>query len=90
MATKIVSVTELKARLAGLLDELVSERVPFHIVQHGKPRAVLVEYEEFEAMLTKIDDLEDILSMEEALSSPEAESMTLEGYDKQRTARLRG
>ena len=89
MATKIVNVSELKARLATLITQLETEGVPIYIIQHGKPKAVLVGYEEYEALMKKVDDLEDILAMKEALSAPEEESISLEEYERQRAAKLR-
>ncbi len=89
MATKIVNVSELKARLATLITQLEAEGVPIYIIQHGKPKAVLVGYEEYEALMKKVDDLEDILAMKEALSASEEESISLEEYERQRAAKLR-
>ena len=56
----------------------------------GKPKAVLVSYQEYEALLEKLDDLEDLLAMKEALESPEEEGMSLEEYDRQQEAQVRG
>ena len=87
MATKIVSVSELKVKLASLMAQLEVAGVPVYVTQHGKPKAVLVKYEDYEALLEKLDDLEDILAMKQALSSPEVEAMSLEDYERQRTCR---
>ena len=84
MATKIISVSDLKSKLTRLLEELKADGTPLYVIQHGKPKAVLVKYEDFEAMLEKKGDLEDILVMLEALSSPEDEAITLEDYERQR------
>ena len=88
MATRIINVTELKTRLKSVLAELEAEGVPLYVVQHGKPKAVLVEYQEFEAMLSKLEDLEDSLAMQQALLSPEEESISLKDYEAQRAAAL--
>ena len=88
MATRIVSVSELKIKLASLMAQLEVERVPLYVTQHGKPKAVLVKYEDYEALLEKLDDLEDILAMKQALSSPEEEAMSLQDYERQRTSQL--
>ena len=50
MPTKIVNVSELKANLAALLAALDQQGVPVYVTQHGKPRAVLVKYDEYEAL----------------------------------------
>lgn len=89
MATKIVNVSELKAKLASLITQLEAQGVPVYVTQHGKPKAVLVKYEDYEALLEKVDDLEDILAMKQALSSPREEAMSLEDYERQRTVQVR-
>lgn len=90
MATKIVNVSELKSRLATLITDLETGGVPIYITNHGKPKAVLVKYDDYEALLEKVDDLEDILAMEQALSSPEQEAVSLKEYELQRAAQIRG
>ena len=89
MATRIVTVSELKAKLASVVAQLGAEGVPVYVTQHGKPKAVVVKYEEYEAMLEKMDDLEDALAMQQALTGPQEEAMSLDEYDQQRSARVR-
>ncbi len=89
MATRIVNVSELKTRLAGLMAQLEAKGVPVYVTQHGKPKAVLVKYEEYEALLERLDDLEDILTMQQALSSAEEEAVSLGDYELHRVARIR-
>ena len=86
MATKIVSVSELKRQLASLMAEMEVDSVPFHIVHHGKPRAVLVQYDNYEALLRKVEDLEDTLAMKQALSTPQEEAISLAEYESQRAS----
>lgn len=90
MATRIVSVSELKVKLAGLMAELEAQGVPLFVTQHGKPKAVLARYDEYEALLRKIEDLEDLLAIKESLSAPEEETVSLEDYERKRAARVRG
>ena len=59
------------------------------MTRHGKPKAVLVQYEEYEALLEKLDDLEDAVAMHQALSSSHQEAMTLEEYESRRAAPVR-
>ena len=89
MATKIVTVSEMKANLATVMAQLEAQGVPVYVTQHGKPKAVLVSYPEYEALMEKLDDLEDILAMKQAMESPEEESMSLEEYERQRAAQAR-
>ena len=88
MATKIVTVSELKANLARVVAQLEARGVPVYVTRHGKPKAVLVKYEEYEALLEKLDDLEDALAMQRALSSPQEEALSLDEYERQRSAQV--
>ena len=89
MATRIITVSELKANLGALLAELGDRGFPMYVTQHGKPRAVLADYDEYEAMLKKIEDLEDLLAMKESLAAPEEEAISLREYERKRAARVR-
>ncbi len=90
MATRIVTVSELKVKLGTLMAELEEQGVPLFITRHGKPKAVLTRYDEYEALLQKVEDMEDLLSMKESLSAPEEEAISLEDYESRRAARVRG
>ena len=90
MTTRIVTVSELKVRLGTLMAELEEQGVPLYVTQHGKPKAVLARYDEYEALLRKLEDMEDLLAMKESLSAPDREALSLEDYDRQRASRVRG
>jgi len=89
MATRIVTVSELKAKLGALMAELEEKGVPLYVTQHGKPKAVLARYDEYEALLRKLEDAEDLLAMKESLATPEKEAISLEDYERRRAGRLR-
>ena len=89
MATRIVTVSELKVKLGALMTELEEQGVPLYVTQHGKPKAVLARYDEYEALLRKLEDLEDLFTMKESLSVPDEEAVSLEDYECQRAARVR-
>ena len=88
MPTRIVTVSELKVRLGALMAELEGQGIPLYVTRHGKPKAVLARYDEYEALTKKVEDLEDLLVMKESLSAPEDEAVGLEDYERQRTARV--
>jgi len=90
MTTRIVTVSELKVKLGALMAELEEQGVPLYVTQHGKPKAVLARYDEYEALLRKLEDMEDFLAMQEALAAADGEAVSLEDYERQRAARLRG
>ena len=89
MTIKILTISELKTKLAGVVAHLDAGGVPVYVTQHGKPKAVVVRYEEYEALLEKLDDLEDALAMREATSSPEAEAVGLTEYEHRGAAPVR-
>jgi len=54
-----VTVTELRAELSDYLDGLAES--PVLVLTHGKPAAVLLEPANYEALLDRIELLEDLL-----------------------------
>jgi prevent-host-death family protein len=88
MLARIVTVSELKVKLGALMAELEGQGLPLYVTQHGKPKAVLTSYDEYEALLKKVEDLEDILAMKESLSAPEEEAVSLEDYERKRAAHV--
>jgi len=64
------------------------EEGPIYVTQHGKPKAVLARYDEYEALLKKVEDLEDILLVKESLGAPEEEAIGLEDYERQRAGHV--
>ena len=83
-----MSASELKTKLGRLIGELGRDGVPFYVTQYGKPKAVLVSYEEYESLMERMEDLEDLLSMEDALSSPKNEGVSFEELKVERAANL--
>ncbi len=88
MPTRIVTVSELKVKLGALMAELEEQGIPLYVTQYGKPKAVLARYDEYEALLKKLEDLEDLLAMKESLSAPEEEAISLEDYERKRASRV--
>ena len=88
MPTLIVTISELKVRMGALMAELEGQGIPLYVTQHGKPKAVLARYDEYEALTKKVEDLEDLLIMKESLSVPEDEAVGLGDYERQRAARV--
>ena len=88
MPTRIVTVSELKVKLGTLMAELEGQGIPLYVTQYGKPKAVLARYDEYEALLKKVEDLEDILEMKESLCAPEEEAIGLEDYERQRVGHV--
>ena len=49
---------------------------------------LILDYERYEALMETPDDLEDLLTMYEAEEAPEEEALSLEEYDRRRSAAL--
>ena len=88
MPTRIITVSELKARMSNLLAEVEEKGIPLYVTQYGKPKAVITSYDEYETLLKKIEDLEDMLAMKESLEAPEGEAISLEEYERKRETRI--
>lgn len=70
MMTKIMPISDLR-RQASQIVRLVQEGDSVvYITQHGRPAAVLVDYEQYEAMLAQLEDLADLMALEAAVDEP--------------------
>ena len=61
-SVRSVSVSEARARLAALLDE-VEGGEPLLIVSRSKVRAVLMDVSRYNALVERLEDLEDALEI---------------------------
>ncbi|MCA9972987.1 MAG: type II toxin-antitoxin system Phd/YefM family antitoxin [Anaerolineales bacterium] len=53
MTTKIMPVTDLRRRTADVIRSVQEDGDVVYITQHGRPAVVLIEYEQFEALLAQ-------------------------------------
>jgi prevent-host-death family protein len=53
-ARDIRTVTQMKARTAQILDEVNSQKRPLIITQEGKPRAVILDVESYDELISAI------------------------------------
>lgn len=60
-----VSVKELREELATVLDSLADDGRAVKVTRHGKPIAVLMSFEAFEALLDDLDDASDYRAVAE-------------------------
>lgn len=61
---RIVPISEARATLSALLEEATEHEV--YIVKHGRPQGVLLSVAAYQAVLDRIEDLEDRLSVLQA------------------------
>lgn len=66
LMTRTTSISELRDHLAGLIDSL-EQSGPVMIVRHSKPAAYLVSPIFLEALVERIEDVEDQRDMDAAL-----------------------
>lgn len=64
----IQPLAEFRANLAAVLDQVRRTRRPVVITQHGRSAAVLVNVEEYEALLDRLELLEDVREAEKQLA----------------------
>lgn len=68
MDERIVPVSEAKVHFHELLRELGERRVL--LLRHGRPAAMMLDFEAYEGLIARIEDLEDRLSVFEARVEP--------------------
>lgn len=54
MSTKIMPVTKLRRQISAVLRSIQEEGDVVYITQHGRPRAVMLDYGQYEALLAHI------------------------------------
>jgi len=67
MATRIMSITDARQKITELVRDLDD---PVYITVFGSPQAVLVRYDVYEALLEKVEDLQDSLDVLERRGEP--------------------
>ncbi len=70
MTTKIMPISDLRRNAGEVLTTVREGGDVIYITQHGRPVAVLVEYERYEAMLEQLVDLADLAAIEATANEP--------------------
>lgn len=71
MATKIMPVSDLRRQTSSVIRTVREDNDVVYITQHGRPAAVLVDFEQYEAMLAQLEDAADLTSLVDAENEPE-------------------
>lgn len=69
MPTKILPVTDLRRDTSQIMQS-VREGDVVYITQHGRAAAVLLDYEQYEALLAQLEDLSDLAAIEAVADEP--------------------
>ena len=54
MSTKIMPVTDLRRQTSAVIRSIQEEGDVVYITQHGRPAAVMLDYEQYEALLARV------------------------------------
>ncbi len=73
MTTKILPISDLRRQISQVIREIQEDGDVVYITQHGRPAVVLVDYEQYEALLAQLEDLADLASLEAAAGEPTRE-----------------
>lgn len=70
MATKIMPVSDLRRQTSSVIKAVREQSDVVYITQHGRPAVVMVDYEEYESMLERLEDAADIASLSASQDEP--------------------
>lgn len=57
MSTNIIPISDLRRQASQVVKTLHESNDVIYITQHGRPTAVMVEYEQYEALLAQLNEL---------------------------------
>jgi hypothetical protein len=66
--------------------QLQGKRAELFVFGELLKRGVISSYEQFQDLLSQPEDLEDVLTMYEALQSPKEQMLTLDEYEQRRNS----
>lgn len=67
---KTIGIAEVRPKLTQLVDEVSKGGQPYTIVSGSRAKAVLLGVDEYNALIEKLEDLEDIAEMNQAVRNP--------------------
>jgi prevent-host-death family protein len=68
---KTIGIAEVRPRLTQLVDEVSKGGQPYTIVSGSRAKAVLLGVDEYNTLIEKLEDLEDIVEMNRAAHASE-------------------
>ena len=70
MTTKIMPVTDLRRDTSRILQSVREDGDVVYITQHGRAAVVILDYDQYQALLAQLEDLSDLAAIEEVASEP--------------------
>jgi prevent-host-death family protein len=70
MATKIIPISDLRRKASAVIQAVQSEGEVVYVTQYGRPAVVLVAYERYEMLMSQLEDLSDLASLQDAAGEP--------------------
>lgn len=64
MSINIMPISDLRRQASQVIKTLREGSDVVYITQHGRPAAVLVNFEQYEALMAQLEDLADLASIE--------------------------
>ena len=63
MSTNIIPISDLRRQASRVVNTLREGNDVFYITQHGRPAAVLLSYDQYEALITQLEELKQNQSL---------------------------
>jgi prevent-host-death family protein len=76
---KTIGIAEVRPKLTQLVDEVSKGGQPYTIVSGSRAKAVLMGVDEYNSLIEKMEDLEDIIEINQAVRNPEPRMSWEEG-----------
>ena len=70
MATKIIPISDLRRKASDVIHTVQNEDEVVYVTQYGRPAVVLVGYEHYEMLMSQLEDLSDLASLQAAADEP--------------------
>lgn len=67
---KIFPISDLRRRTAEVIGAVQAGSGVVYITQYGRPSVVLVDYEYYETLMSQLEDLSDMVSLQVAADEP--------------------
>jgi prevent-host-death family protein len=71
MTIRIVPISELRRQTTQIIRAVQKDGDVVRVTRYGRPAVVLVDYEQYEALLAQLQELTDLASLEAAAGEPE-------------------